>query len=581
VQRITGYPGLVLATCWLLAGCEPSSITEARNQLGRGPARVTTFAIPIAQDTVTLGDFLSDDTTSIGGLVALKFDPDSVNVDVGNRLQFNNINLTQFTAPDISPLAPEWAGGGTITVPAVSYSVLSSETRLNAVDTIVVETGSLTITTNNRLQGTLNYTLTLNGFKNAAGVTLSQSSTVPAGNGTGGYGSSSITFNLAGVSITPATVNATISGSVVLPPGSNPATGVAPVTQDGTGSMVVRSLAGLLSSAQTPELAVTVENSRELPSSAVDFGDFEDAVTSSTLNNASANLTIINTAQTPVVLSNFRLGAVRCVGSTNPCQLQRDGSGNLVYEKDGANNPILVTVADPGQTTLTIGRAATKTVALPSAALVDRVAHLLIANPPTRLAMVTTGTATIGDGAKSKILRTDFIKVRFQMVVGMDITIPAAGVLFTQTQIGNGLDLSTDDADDVAAHLSQASVSATVTNSTPFGVVAQLVLAKDSLAPTVDIFTLATRVTLDSVVLPAPAVNASGVVVTPTTATASLVLSGANARLLFNKKFTAGIRIRLLPGTGGSPPGRGAISTTDRVIFNAKAQVQLTSGGRS
>ena len=28
-------------------------------------------------------------------------------------------------------------------------------------------------------------------------------------------------------------------------------------------------------------------------------------------------------------------------------QLIRDGLGNLVYEKDGSNNPILVTVADP------------------------------------------------------------------------------------------------------------------------------------------------------------------------------------------------------------------------------------------
>jgi hypothetical protein len=343
--------------------------------------------------------------------------------------------------------------------------------------------------------------------------------------------------------------------------------------------MVVRSLAGSLNSAQTPELVVAVENSEELPSTAVDFGDFKDAVTSSTLNSASANLTIINTAQTPIVLSNFKLGAVRCVGSTIPCQLQRDGLGNLVFEKDGAGTPILVTLADPGQTTLTIARGATKSLAVASAALIDRVAHLVITTPPTRVAMVTTGTATVGDGAKSKILRTDFVKVRFQLLVGMDLTIPAAGVLFTQRQSGDGMDLDAKDADDIASRIIQASAMAKVTNSTPFGVVAQLVLAPDSVPVSVNIFTLVSRVTLDSVVLRAPAVSASGVVTAPVTDSVSVTLTGAQARLFFNRKFSAGIRIRLLPGTGGG--GRGAIRTTDNVVVGAKAQIQVRSGGGS
>ncbi|MBI2072134.1 MAG: hypothetical protein HYT81_03680, partial [Gemmatimonadetes bacterium] len=42
----------------LSTGCEPTSITEARNQLGRGPLRIVQFTIPVAQDTVTAGQFL-------------------------------------------------------------------------------------------------------------------------------------------------------------------------------------------------------------------------------------------------------------------------------------------------------------------------------------------------------------------------------------------------------------------------------------------------------------------------------------------------------------------------------------------
>src|SRR6185436_4551562 len=120
---------------------------------------------------------------------------------------------------------------------------------------------------------------------------------------------------------------------------------------------------------------------------------------------------------------------------------------------------------------------------------------------------VTTGTATVGDGLKSRILRTDFIKVRQQMVVGLDITIPAGGVVFNQRQSGDGMDLSAKDGDDLASRILQASATARVTNSTPFGVTAQVVLAPDSVPTTVDIFTLPTRVSLDSVVLRPPTVT--------------------------------------------------------------------------
>jgi hypothetical protein len=275
-----------------------------------------------------------------------------------------------------------------------------------------------------------------------------------------------------------------------------------------------------------------------------------------------------------VTLSSFTLGAVQVNGSG---QLVRDLGGNLVYEKDGSNNPILVTVADPGQSSLALGRSATKAVTLSAPALVDRVAHLLINN--TRVALVAAGTATAGDGASSRIVRTDFLKVRFSLTVGLDITVPVSGVLFTRTEVSDGLKLDTVDASDLSTRVEQATATAKVANGTPFGVVVQIVLAEDSIAPNVDIFTLPGRVTLDSVVMKAPAVDVNGLVSAPTSDSVTVSISGANSKVLFGRKFSVGARIRLLPGTGGN--GRGALRTTDRLVVNARAEVDVKSGGGS
>ena len=104
-----------------------------------------------------------------------------------------------------------------------------------------------------------------------------------------------------------------------------------------------------------------------------------------------------------------------------------------------------------------------------------------------------------------------------------------------------------------------------------------MALVKDSVGPSVDIFALPGRVLLDSVILAAPTVNASGLVTTPVIDSVSLSITGTNARLLFNKKFSVGARIRLLPGTGGG--GRGAIRPTDRIFISSKALVDVKSGG--
>src|SRR3990172_525271 len=279
----------VMSLMLLSAGCEPTSITEARNQLGRGPARIVQFTIPVAQDTVTVGEFLCpsssttpcDTVTTPDGLIGIKIDSQTVGVGVGNQLRFNNLTLTRLKLDVPAGIPP-----GNFTVPPVSYSALDSAPQVKAVDTVEAKSGTLTLTTFNRLPGTLTYTLTLNGFRDSLGAVLSKSGNVPAAPGTGTYTSGSVVFDLTRVRIVPDSVSATLSGTVNLTATTTAATDDSSLIQSGIGTIVVRRLSGSLDPVATPELRVTVSDSQQIDSTEFDFGDLKDAVDSVTLNDA-------------------------------------------------------------------------------------------------------------------------------------------------------------------------------------------------------------------------------------------------------------------------------------------------------
>ncbi len=80
-----------------LAGCEPTSITEARDQLSRGPAAVVTYMLPIVRDTFYIDSLLGGDTTRTpDGRRAVKFSPEVYGVAVGEKLKFDDLGFSQF-----------------------------------------------------------------------------------------------------------------------------------------------------------------------------------------------------------------------------------------------------------------------------------------------------------------------------------------------------------------------------------------------------------------------------------------------------------------------------------------------------
>ena len=280
-----------------------------------------------------------------------------------------------------------------------------------------------------------------------------------------------------------------------------------------------------------------------------------------------------NSADVQAVLSNFNIGVVQ-LDATGA--VPRDGFGDPVFEVDTLGNPILVAVADSGASTLTLARTSTSTVELQSAALVDRLVHLLIDDQ--RAAVVAYGDVVIGDGTQASITRNDSVSVVLGIAVGLDFSIPSGGVSFTHNTNMDGLEFDPEDADQLVERLDTAAVITTAINRTPFGVAIDIAFVEGDLGDTVDVFTQANAVVLSTISLEAPAVDGEGIVTSPTTTTVTIQLTGEQARQLLGDRVTASVRSRLLPGTGPGG-GRGALQAVDEIELDSQARVVLSSGG--
>lgn len=99
-MRTTRCIPALLAVGVAVTGCEPASITDARNELRDGPARILQLSIPVARDTFYVDSVLSDflDVTTVtlsDGLLAVEAAEGTFGLDVGG-----------ITGPVSGPLPP-------------------------------------------------------------------------------------------------------------------------------------------------------------------------------------------------------------------------------------------------------------------------------------------------------------------------------------------------------------------------------------------------------------------------------------------------------------------------------------------
>ncbi|MGD0484666.1 MAG: hypothetical protein ABSB58_08415, partial [Gemmatimonadales bacterium] len=187
------------------------------------------------------------------------------------------------------------------------------------------------------------------------------------------------------------------------------------------------------------------------------------------------------------------------------------------------------------------------------------------------------GTAIAGDGSPSRITRTDSATVGLALTVGLDLTLPDTGVVFTRTQYTDGPDLKPSDSATVIERLIAATAITDVVNGTPFGATVDVAIVRDSVASTVDLFAAPGRVQLGPITVTGSPVDANGQVTTAASSSQSLTLGPADLPPLLGKRFTTQIRIRLRPPPGGGL--RGAVRTADQVVVRSHVDIEAHAGG--
>ncbi|MFQ6046675.1 MAG: hypothetical protein ACE5PT_10035, partial [Gemmatimonadales bacterium] len=402
-----------------------------------------------------------------------------------------------------------------------TFDALASETRIQAVDTVVVDSGGFVLNVQNRLPIAENVDLTFTGIERPLGTPLTATLNVPAAPGDGSTVTGTLNLDLASATIIPSQVVVSVNGSATAPVATiSPTVASNAVVVDGSGSLKIGSLRGTLDPDSTPELKISIEESTEIPLGNLDLGDFEDVVKDATLNSVQISLFVDNQADVPVTLDSFQLGAVRIDTLTG--QPERDVNGDLVFETDSTTGlPLLI------DTTLALNRAGTTAIMLDdaeTAGLINRVVDLLLDS--VRVALVGSGDAVVGDGSQAGITSSDSVSLAIGLSVGVDFTLPTTGVTFETSTVQDGLNSDTtfsdDEVNDLTSSLDTAFVTLAIQNGTPFEVEAVVAVVDDSLADSVDVFQQPNRILLDTVLVQAPQVDASGLVVQPATSTVTV-----------------------------------------------------------
>ena len=566
VSSATIASGLIVRTLTNGTNCAATVQLVLTDALGDTVAAFVTQVVAIGATLV--------DTVSAAGATVSQF----VSVDPGVSFGACVPNAGSSVAVDVTFLPMTLAAVGLQNVNETfteNYAALAAETRIQAIDTVVAASGTLDLTVQNRLPIALTLNLTLQGIT-VGGATVQRTFNVPPAPGDGSTVQSVLSVDLTGATIVPPAVLAVVLGTATAANATvSAAVTTNAVTVDGGGSMAVDRLVGTLDPAQTPELTVAVETVEAVDAGAVDFGDFEDAIRGATINEATLTFAVTNGLLTPITLDSFAVGLALTDGAGNP---RRDGGGNIVYQTDALGTPLLLTIAQPGQAQLLLPPGGNASVQLTTAAaLLDRLVHLLIDD--SSVALVGAGSAIVGDGVTvSRVDAADAIVINLALLVGLDLTLPDTGVVFSVTEVLDGLGLDSLDADDLASRLVDARATSDVVNGIPFGVEVQIALIAGDRGDSVDVFTLPGHATLSTASLAAATVNpATGRTTTATTGSVEEILDGADSRALFGERMTVTVRVRIRPPAGAG--GRGAIVSGDPLIVNARASVTFTMGG--
>ncbi len=534
-----------------ILGCEPGRLTAAREQLARGTADTIGYVVPLVADTFLVSELLdgADTVSTPDGLLSLRVQNDTIQFDFADVMQSAAIATSVgFSSPSLN------APGDTRDT--LRFTTLAGSRVVG----VTMSSGSVTLTTTNGT--TCDATVTVLLLDSLADPVVAFPASVPvtAGNSVvetrSLIGASFVQF----VEIVPSAA----FGACVPGPGESVSTSIS-FTQSTLSSVDLENLSE----------SFPVEETETLNPTAFTFDELDSLINQSTLNSVTIDMTVTNNADVPVVLNNVTIGAVRIDPGTGLAL--RDGGGNLMFETDGGGAPILARIAEADSTTLAVPRNATRIVSVPAAELVDRVTHLLLDGDS--VAFVVSGTADANDGSSGRIVTSDMVDVQYSVTVGLDFTIPLTGIQFNvDNTVTSGVGLDTAEIDDIQNRIVSIGGVARVENFTAFGIEVTTAFVPDSLGTAVDVFTQPGGFQLTPIAVSAPAVETLGIPQGSAIDSVEVSITPLEARVLLGNKITAGIRLRLLPSTGGS--GRGAMRPGDQIVVSAAVNLSIERGGQ-
>lgn len=296
----------------------------------------------------------------------------------------------------------------------------------------------------------------------------------------------------------------------------------------------------------------------------LNLDELAPAVRASEVRRAPIQLTVRHTSSATLTLVEPALALVRTDASGEP---RRDASGELDLESDTSGEPLTVPLGD----TLEVAPGERLDLERDGAGLVDRMAELLVAGEP--VAVVLTGATEVSDSERPLVAPEDVLVLGHRALVGLDLVLPDSGVVVRREELGDGFGFSERDADQVQERVLRAGARLVATNEIPFAVRVDVAYAAGDLVGR-DVFGAEDRVVLDSLAVPGGGGDGQAAV-----DTVRIDVSGAELRPLLEDVFTAGVRIRLLPGPGPDPGG--ALRVGELVDVDARVFLDVRAGGGS
>lgn len=315
--------------------------------------------------------------------------------------------------------------------------------------------------------------------------------------------------------------------------------------------------AGLLA-----EGRVELEAVERVDPGSLDLDELASAVQASEVRTAPVHLALRHTSSAPLTLVEPALALVRTDSSGEP---RRDGSGELDVETDASGQPLTVELGD----TLDVAPGARLELEREGAGLVDRLAELLVAEDP--VAVVLTGSVEVSDSERTRVAPDDVLVLVHRALVGLDLVLPDSGVVVRRDELGEGLGFSEGDADQIQERVIRAGSRIVVANEVPFRVRVDVAYVAGDRGGE-DVFRAEDRVVLDSL-----AVAGGGADGQASVDTVEIGVSGPDLRPLLGDVFTAGVRIRLMPG----PDPGGALRVGEMVDVEARVFADVRAGDGS